>query len=432
MNLTKLFIAGLCATAMTASAGFIVSNDFENGTLEGGVWTGGASQAAITNLSTGVTDANTPMAGTDTKLLALDTQGAIWTNTVDSSFETVTNYVDMLVKFVPSETLPTIGEDVKLAIALQQGTPNLLALSLVDLDSVPNLTNKWFTFGAIDTNAWCRLTIAFYKDSGECFIEVKTNGAVVTLPTSFVQQSDFKLNSIGFQGTGFLDEVVVRDDDPFGGAPAAVQITLSFAAGIDSVFVGTTEILTTQTVESGSDLIITASQWKEIADVSGADVTTNWVAGAVNDSVATVKVSAATSGKTVTITAQNQTSTELLTGTAFTNAPISDVAAWAIAKGVAENEIDDGIYPNYLLNIDEDTAVPALNITSISVSNTTVTVTVEAAGVNFETINGTLKIKAYETLGGAETVTTANVTGYSPVTIVQEIGANKFVKASVE
>jgi hypothetical protein len=153
-------------------------------------------------------------------VLQLDTEGAVWTNTVSASFATTARFTDMLVKFVPSEELPVIGADVKLAVAVQAGTPNVLAISVVDQTLTITESNLWIvTTGEIDTNAWTRLTIELGSVEGEAYAYVKTNGVLVNPIPYIVEAPDSTLNSIGFQGTGFIDEVVVRDDDPFGGAP---------------------------------------------------------------------------------------------------------------------------------------------------------------------------------------------------------------------
>jgi hypothetical protein len=430
MNLTKWCIVGLCVTAMTASASFIKTNDFENAFGTGG-WSG--PELGVEDIVSGITGVTTdsPMPDVpDTKVLQLDTQGATWTNTVGSSFNTLTNWVDMLVKFVPSEELPFIDTDVRLAIAVKQGTPNVLAISVIEQED--NLTNAWIvTTGAVDTNTWCRLTVEIYNNGGYAFANIKTNGVLVNVAPYYVKENDKAINSIGFQGTGFIDEVVVRDDSPFGGPPPAVQLTLSFASGIASVYVGETQKLTTETVDSGSDLIITATQWKEIASVTGADTTT-WVAGVAGDSVATVKVVAA-SATTVTITAQTETSTDPIGGaTDFSTEESNKVASWALANSVTT--LSDGIYPNYLFNIPTN-VVPSLFITSIAVSNTTVTVEVQTTNnVDLVTgINGTLQIKAYPVLGGTPEIFFGTFTGTTNITtFTQDIGTNKFVRASVE
>jgi len=240
MNLTKCFAAGLCLTAMTASAVNIKANPFEtqadlqqigwwvglDKTLEssGIVVSGDASLNGYTSTR--------PMTGvTSNNVLKLDTAGGVWTNTVaGASFPADGNkvFADMLVKFVPSEELQTIGTDVKLAVAVLAGTPNKLAVSVIN-QGAGTATNVWLvTEGAIDPNAWTRLTIEMGNISDTTYAYVKTNGVLVYFgvqsdPNMLLPNGslDFNLNAIGFQGTGFIDEVVVSDTDPF--VPSTVQ-----------------------------------------------------------------------------------------------------------------------------------------------------------------------------------------------------------------
>jgi hypothetical protein len=431
MNLTKCFVAGLCLSALTASAGFIKTNAFE-GEPSTGWWVGDGDTLTTRSVPNDTVNGRAsyggvrPMAdAANENVLKLDTEGGVWTNEVGVSFETVPVWADMLVKFVPSEELPTLT-DGKLAVAIK------LAVDGTNYLNVANNNGSTFAWAetaqAIFTSDWYRVTVKMsWDDELEAtFAQVSVNGTAVGSP--LVLDGNTTLNSIGFQGTGYIDEVVVRDDDPIS---TAVLLTLSFVSGTDiaSVLVDGNPKNSGDTVASGSDLVITAAQWKEIASVTGPSTVT-YVAGAAGSSAATVTVANATA-TTVTIAAQTETSTTPIGGgTAFSGEESNKVATWALANGVTT--LSNDMYDQYLLNIAEDADVPDLLITSISVSGSTVTVTVAAAGVNFTTINGTLKIKAYPTLGGAETVYTANVTGYSPVTIVQDIGSNKFVKAAVE
>ena len=439
MNLTKWFAAGLCLTAMTVSAGFTKTNSFEAGEAGTG-WTFDGLKDWDT---TGVRVDNDAVNGRDSytgarplpgvanaKVLKLDTEGSVWTNTVNHPFPVNGNkvYADMLVKFVPSEELPTIGSDVKLAVAVKAGTPNTLAISVIDQDLQAGDTNVWLvTDGAIDTNSWYRLTIEMVNVAGiYALASVKTNGALVNQTQYFINQAGFNLNSIGFQGTGYIDEVTVGDSNPIS---TSILLTLSFAAGIDSVFVGATQKYTDDTVNSGDTLVITASQWKEIATLTGPSTIT-WVDGGLGSSVATVTVANA-SATTVGITAQTETSTTPIGGATFFSAQQSStVATWALANGVTV--LANGIYDQYLFNLATN-GVPILLITSISVSNTTVQVSVMSTNnSNFASgINGTLKIKAYPVLGGTPEVYTGFL-GTTNAVFTTDIGTNKFIKAMVE
>lgn len=436
MNLTKCFVAGLCLTAMTASAVELKANAFEAGEPGTGWSFDGVKDWDTTGVRVdgdasleGYTAAR-PMTGvTSNKVLKLDTEGGVWTNTVvDGSFASAPVYADMLVKFVPSEELPSVDSAVKLAIAVTNGY-----LAVTKDDGLGG--NEWVgTSTAIDTSLWYRVTVMLTFDDPLVKATVKINETAVIVEGNtlfdITDNDGFQtLNSIGFQGTGFIDEVVVRDDDPIS---TAVLLTLSFTAGTDiaSVLVGGNPKNSGDTVASGSELVITAAQWKEIADVTGPSTVT-WGDSAAGDTCVTVTVANATA-TTVTITAQTEsTSTGTSgTGTSFDGAPMNKVATWALANGVTT--LTSGIYDQYLFNLDDAATVPDLLIKSITVSGSTVTVTVEATGINFTTINGTLKLKSYPTLGGAETVHTITFSGTTTAEIVQDIGSNKFVKASVE
>jgi hypothetical protein len=218
MNLTTCFVAGMCLSALTASAVELKANAFETGEAGTG-WTfdgvkdwdtagvrfdGDASLEGYT--------AARPMTGvTSNKVLKLDTEGGVWTNTIGQSFATTPIFADMLVKFVPSEELPTLT-DGKLAIAIK------LALDGTNYLNVANNTGSGFdwavTAQAISTSAWYRVTVKMFYDEGleaaqsQVFVNGNAVGGALTINSAY-------LNSIGFQGTGFIDEVVVRTDSPF-------------------------------------------------------------------------------------------------------------------------------------------------------------------------------------------------------------------------
>lgn len=426
MNLTKLFAASLCLTAMAASAVELKSDSFESGSFGAG-WTG-PQESAIVAGTNGVAEANSPINTSDTKVLQLDTGAGTWTNQVGYSFDNTNTpalYIDMLVKFVPSETPPPLGDGVKLAIAV---TNDLLVVT-----KAVSGVNTWAdTATNIDTSLWYRVTVKLEQDVNySYYASVTLNG---DQPVSVGGEERFEiadssylgvLNSIGFQGTGFIDEVVVTTDNPLGGV-TVVDITLSFAVGELSVLVSGTGTNAAPVVPSGTTLDVIAKTFYQIAGKSG--VTNEWTSLGLTNGTITVS---ADDPATATFTAQPWTSTDPVGGTtSFANAPATNVAAWAIAKGVTE--LDDNIYNQYLLNIDDATDVPSLLIKSVAVTNTEVTVTVEADGVNFSTINGQVKLMVSPVLGGSSSNITAAVSGEFTATVQADIGTNKFVKAVVE
>ena len=224
MNLTKCFVAGLCATAMTASAVELKANAFEDGEPGTGWSFDGVKDWDTTGVRVdgdasleGYTAAR-PMTGvTSNKVLKLDTEGGVWTNTVvDGSFVTAPVWADMLVKFVPSEELPVLDAAVKLAIAVTNGS--LVVSKMNEMED----GNTWSsTTTAIDTSLWYRVTVKLETGESSFNASVTINGNQIvsvggeTLFGIFDSSYEGVLNSIGFQGTGFVDEVAVRDDDPF-------------------------------------------------------------------------------------------------------------------------------------------------------------------------------------------------------------------------
>lgn len=424
MNLTKLFAASLCLTAMTASAVVLKSDSFEGQDFSG-VWVGPQPSAIVAGTN-GVVEANSPTNTTDNFVLKLDTAGAVWTNEVpDGTFFSAPIYTDMLVKFVPSETLPSVDGTVKLAIATTNGY-------LVVTKDNGSGSNVWAnTATAIDTSLWYRVTVKLEFVNPIVQANLKIDGTDVLVEgNSIFTVTDNggvqTLTAIGFQGTGYIDEVVVTTENPFGSAPV-VEIALSFTTGELSVLVSGTGTNAAPVVPSGTILDVVAANFYQIAGKSG--VTNEWTSLALTNG--TITVSADANGSTATFTAQPWTSTDPVGGTtSFANAPATNVAAWAIAKGVTE--LNNSIYNQYLLNIDDGTSVPSMLITSVAVTNTEVTVTVEATGVDFSTINGKLKLMVSPVLGGASSNITVAVSGTTTAMITQDINTNKFVKAVVE
>lgn len=218
MNLTKCLLAGLCISAMTASAVLPQENSFETGAFIGD-WT--APQGNIVAGITGVSPKPIP-AETDTKVLQLDTNGGTWTNTVNASFFGAPLYVDMLVKFVPSEELPQLDVTTKLAIAVTNG---LLAVTKINGLGDANVWSSTET--AINTSLWYRVTVKIERTGELFFASVTLNGSQQvsvggeTLFGIFDGSYSGALNGLGFSGTGFIDEVVVTDVNPFGSTTVA-------------------------------------------------------------------------------------------------------------------------------------------------------------------------------------------------------------------
>jgi len=277
-----------------ATAGSAVTN------LNG--WsTGSADMSVITNLVDGYSltgvayPINDYVHTLSNKVIKLNTEGDTLTNSfvggTGTSFDGTNMYVDMMANFVVSEDLPTaIANDygVKSAVFLKadSATTNLYVYHGLRGGG----TNQAPTFSII-TNAsavlpgtWYRLTIemaSYYSDPNraEAF-RVKVNGAVMygsntmaygdnwrsrvfndpdnapdggawfmsaaRRPGSSPNESMYNINSIAFQGTGMIDDLVVTTNMPsyaaFSGYPAIIPTSwLSGIPSMPSSFAGYTD-----------------------------------------------------------------------------------------------------------------------------------------------------------------------------------------------
>ena len=257
MNLTKsLSLALGCAGifAFTASATSFVSDTFKNisGTAAPDVWTpagywgvsgnndtsrvveGDAARSAFSATSTPITNA------TDSLVVALNTEGDILSRDVGNiSFAGTPLYVDMMVKFVLSEEMPEVTADSKLAICASVADSNLYVRVSND-GSGAALALDWYRVEnvKVDPEQWYRVTVECSFDAGgwdAAMFRIKLNGGEYLNSlggwdidlgaqgegdcTYFFSASgspnNTTLYSIDFQGTGFIDELVVTDDLPY-------------------------------------------------------------------------------------------------------------------------------------------------------------------------------------------------------------------------
>ena len=270
MNLTKsLKWALACAgiTALSASAFNWVADDFDysGGTagtpilqIASGQWSesGGLGASALADADAARLGFNvlpTPMEGADGFVLELNTEGSTLKRVVDptglnpADFSLAPRYVDMMVKFVLSEDEPTPPNDggVK-ALIYANADSNLVVYSLV------NVSGNTAGFSAlqfgnavptqIDPEQWYRLTLKWFNwdlfgDQSLEFVAftIELNGQIVSgsggfdpldpefgvgdkvnflTAAGFPGMWDYTLESIEFQGTGFIDELVVTDTLP--------------------------------------------------------------------------------------------------------------------------------------------------------------------------------------------------------------------------
>jgi len=247
MNLTKsLKWAMVCAgvTVLSASAGDWIAETFDfylgspGGTPAGRItgWTGNGDDSKISIDETGTHGGfgacTTPLTNaTDHIVLELNTEGTTLTRDLTGGltpvdFEFVPVYVDMMVKFVLSEDTPAIPDgDVK-ALLYANVDSNLVVYA-----GVGDGTAAFSELDAqINPDQWYRLTLEwfYWLGAGSSAFTIQINGASPLTSEEAGWNEDFSfggswfltasqapldttLVGIEFQGTGFIDELVVTD-----------------------------------------------------------------------------------------------------------------------------------------------------------------------------------------------------------------------------
>jgi hypothetical protein len=259
MNITKRMLRfGVAALAMAigsqALAAPIISESFEgtngvgwaSGTLVTNLptsaWSStGGDLSVITNMGytyTPYADATLPLTSdTHTNVVQLATEGGMLSlNGASVSFDPSAGpvYVDTMVRFVLSDSDPTessITNDTKIAI-FANSSSNLVIRHGVQSEGFV-VTNS-VTTTVIDPAVWYRLTVTL-SDDGSSFAraQVQVNSNIVTHANAegpdkslfrSARTDDFylTLEAVSFQGSGFIDDVVVTRDPPTFVATASV------------------------------------------------------------------------------------------------------------------------------------------------------------------------------------------------------------------
>ena len=373
-------------------------------------------------------------------------------------------YVDTLMKFTPSEDDPEVTDPyVKLALFVNASSNLVLRHSYFDNDAgIYVVTNSVFDADSdtpieIDPEKWYRLTIKMQYHSNYSAIQAwvwldgtplahyngeTEQGGAHNGPVFYTLNDSQNLSQVSFQGTGYVDDLVVTDTIvPF--QTAGTTLTLVFNDNLLNVFdVNDAGVASNATITSGATLKIYTEDWYQINSIGGDGI--EWTGDTPGELVTNVTgtISTDVAGRTATINAGLFTG-ELPTGLTgpYATVPADKVAAWAIANSltladVIANAAD--YLDNYLMNVGVgvDTGI---EITSIVYDPTTekATITVEAVSptVNFKSINGTLTVRTGDDLTALGATTEFSFTIDTPgevVTFVVNEVAGKFIRARVE
>ena len=219
------------------------------------------------------------------KYLDLNTEGAELRRAIPAAGQAIAadgTYIDTLVQFTPSESAPTETDlnGAKLAIWLssENNVTNLCVAGGfyegAELDEgiptgAPSVSPKTYKLsGTYDPSTWYRLTvkaIKFVEASGSVYVgfQISIDGTPLTtdtaaydsnamvafgflnaetslltgnllVPSAYAALDDNTLTSVGFKGTGALDDFVVTTVAP-SFEPAPIDFTLTWPSGLTAV-----------------------------------------------------------------------------------------------------------------------------------------------------------------------------------------------------
>lgn len=156
-----------------------------------------------------------PFAGVDadasfgSKYLSIDTgDSTLWC----ANSTTGNVYFDMVAQFQPvTETSVALSDDAKFAVYLDSNS-NVVVVAGNGVYPA-TVTNANVTATTLDPGTWARVTIAAENNA----FSVRINGTLVsssgTSSFPFLKSGD--ISSVGFTGTGALDDFVARTTDPY-------------------------------------------------------------------------------------------------------------------------------------------------------------------------------------------------------------------------
>ena len=442
-------------------------------------------QSVITNLSYTYTATTRPLPNTPTNnVLQLNTEGATLTNSFGAGFDMSSQitYMDTMIQFVASETAPascTVGDSgIKAAVFADVNT-NLAVYHGMVVPAFGQWSSNIIDIIPLSLNAsnWYRLTIAFdatalINDNSTMYqiemFQVRINGVAVQSPYAYddtwkntwqspdaggndalpnlsptgtwfrsaTTQSGKTLTGIAFEGTGFIDDLVVTN-----GAVSFVNPITSYTV---MVIIGSHGTAKTNgialvsgvsfSVPSGAStsIVYTANEWYRIQTLSTNSAN---VAAAASVKVYTQQLVNITENYSNNVAFYQPPSTNI--NPSYSNVPTAWLASWGQSESTSlANNAPLDLYQQYLLGVDPYTAqTNDFEVTGIAITNTTVHVSVRLK-INsslWSGINGTLHLYSYTNLTTAGTsVGTTNLTSGAATFQFTDTGSNKFYKASIE
>lgn len=427
---------------------------------------------ALYDMPSGV---SAPISGAHTRYLRLNTEGDTLTNDVDNgSFAAGNIWLDTMVQFVVSDDMPALEGDntIKMAtfvLAADSGTNLVVYHGAWDHDEAA-WSNAVYTVipGEIDPSLWYRLTVELdavfaFEGNAQAF-RVLLNGVPIEsdsaygdtwaddyqaeLPTGgqwFLSAggegaAPAEVETIAFQGTGAIDDLCLRDSDPFDTIPSAVTYLITQVIG-DNGGANPGDLSIVIDEGNATSIVYTASEWYRIASLK------------VND--AEVPAAAGVKSYQWDLLSADQNYSNNVTFTPYAHGYAKATTAW-LGQWTEEEVITTGdldpydVDTEFLLNTDPTaTTAFSFEITVVEASaGVDIAVTVKLVrdtvveDYNDGNINGTLWLYGsddlisdpFEEIGG----TAVNGTDFGTLgdektyTFVDEAGAKKFYKAVIK
>lgn len=417
-------------------------------------------QSRITNRVYTLSISNQPLPGvTHTNVLRFDTQGNLLTNSFGAGFDMAENltYVDMALQFVTYDDRPTYctptDTGIKGGVYVNASSNLVVYHGVANNDGALRSNMVTTTTLQLESTNWYRVTITIdalpTNRPAIAMFQLRLNGVTITnaagyadnwktqlndsgqLPSTSASGTWFrtasnnhaqKLISLGFGGTGFLDDLVVTTRDPF--APAmffeTCLLSVTQTGNGHSSFGSAPYRSVAVTIGTSTQIVYTADDWFRINTLTSNGAVVSATQGVRSFTQELINVQTDISNTVVFAEA-----TPVQTG--YTNVPTVWLRHWS--EGIVGDHGDGfDVAVKYLLGLDPTSSNTfSLTINAFGVANgravTTVRRTV-TGDLSPDGMHGYLKLQATDNLGGAFTnLAGTEITG---ATVFDETGRRAY------
>ena len=396
---------------------------------------------------------------------------------------TADTYVDTLVKFTvtpATDDVDNTAED-KLMVYLKEMTNDVGVVTGTNLvvkagylgwsEEGPVFSVKEYATSTVEVepNQWYRLTVKVLKDVANSEYEYKIqaftvsiNGTELAFAASFDTEVEdvasilnmevygeslesgmlismkagdtsetSELKAVGFAGEGYVDDLVITTEDPDTPASTGVDFTLALDTGVSAV---------TWTIAEGGETITATKNYTRIK--AGTYTITNvayedWYAA--DGDYQTGSTITVADGQTVTVTAKAVTAADVDVTVPSGTSPetVNAALAWAKAAGKTPAAVEAAgahFFNNYLLNVDDLSVKPEIEIVEVDASAKPMTIKAKVTDANGSTYEKVIIGDDAQTINaGIKYRAAATLEAFKSATLKDAIGADdKFVQVVVE